>query len=232
MISSDPDRPAATEPEAPIDEAQAELAEHIAFRLGDTIIAMDHDLDTLTLRVGRDDVRDVARFLRADGRCVFTILIDLCAVDYPQRAERFEVVYHFLSCPHNQRLRMVTTTTEDLPVPSLCSVFPVADWYEREAFDLYGVLFADHPDLRRILTDYGFRGHPLRKDFPLTGRVEVRYDAILERVVREPVRLPQEFRELDFASPWEGDFAAARSHEGLGEDAVAATPPKPEHPKD
>lgn len=143
-------------------------------------------------------------FLRDDTNCLFKILVDVCGVDYPEREERFEVVYHLLSLKHNQRIRVKVSTDEDTPVPSVVGVFSTANWFEREVWDLYGVFFSDHPDLRRILTDYGFEGHPLRKDFPLTGYVEVRYDDEQKRVVYEPVKLTQEFRRFDFLSPWEG----------------------------
>jgi NADH-quinone oxidoreductase subunit C len=135
---------------------------------------------------------------------LFEVLIDICGVDYPARSERFDVVYHLLSPRRNLRIRVKVTTDEDRPVPSLVDVFPAANWFEREAYDMYGILFSGHPDLRRILTDYGFEGYPLRKDFPLTGYVEVRYDDEQKRVVYEPVRLNQEFRSFDFESPWEG----------------------------
>jgi len=147
---------------------------------------------------------DVMRFLRDDAKCLFQMLVDLCGVDYPEREQRFEVVYNLLSLKHNRRLRVKVNTGEDQPVPSVAAVFQTAGWFEREAWDLYGIYFADHPDLRRLLTDYGFEGHPLRKDFPLTGRVEVRYDTEQKRVVYEPVKLTQEFRSFDFVSPWEG----------------------------
>jgi NADH-quinone oxidoreductase subunit C len=143
----------------------------------------------------------VIRFLRDDG---FVSIVDICGVDYPERAERFEVVYHLLNPRKNLRIRVKLSTDDTEPVPSITTIFPGADWYEREAYDLYGVLFTGHPDLRRILTDYGFDGHPLRKDFPLTGFVEVRYDEERKRVVYEPVRLAQEFRTFDYLSPWEG----------------------------
>ena len=143
-------------------------------------------------------------FLRDDSNCLFKMLIDVCGVDYPDREERFEVVYHLLSLKHNQRLRVKIAAGEEQPVPSIAGVFSAAGWFEREAWDLYGIYFADHPDLRRLLTDYGFEGHPLRKDFPLTGYVEVRYDNEQKRVVYEPVKLTQEFRTFDFESPWEG----------------------------
>ena len=142
--------------------------------------------------------------MRDDTQCQFEQLIDICGVDYPERAKRFDVVYHLLSPRRNQRIRIKCETDADTPVPSVVDVFPAANWYEREAYDMYGILFSGHPDLRRILTDYGFQGFPLRKDFPLTGYVEVRYDDDQKRVVYEPVKLTQEFRSFDFESPWEG----------------------------
>ncbi len=158
----------------------------------------------LTLYVGRDQIANVLRYLRDDPRCLFTQLLDICGVDYPGREFRFDVVYHLLSPQLNHRIRVKIEADDATPVPSVVSIFPSANWYEREAFDLYGILFSGHPDLRRILTDYGFQGHPLRKDFPLTGFVEVRYSEEQKRVIYEPVRLPQEFRNFDFLSPWEG----------------------------
>ncbi|MDP1736059.1 MAG: NADH-quinone oxidoreductase subunit C [Caulobacter sp.] len=154
-------------------------------------------------------------FLRdhADGR--FHQLIDLCGVDYPERPLRFDVVYHMLSLVKNHRIRLKVQTDEDTPVPSVCGLFPAADWFEREAFDMYGIFFSDHPDLRRLLTDYGFHGHPLRKDFPMTGYVEVRYDDELRRVVYEPVKIA-EFRQFDFLSPWEGASYALPGDEKAG----------------
>ena len=147
---------------------------------------------------------DLLTHLRDASDCLFACFIDLCGVDYPERARRFDVVYHLLSPRHNRRIRVKVEADETTPVPSIISVFPAANWFEREAYDLYGILFGGHPDLRRILTDYGFDGYPLRKDFPLTGYVEVRYDDEQKRVVYEPVRLTQEFRNFDFLSPWEG----------------------------
>ncbi|MFT4077700.1 NADH-quinone oxidoreductase subunit C [Rhodomicrobium sp.] len=158
----------------------------------------------LTVVADRAHIPALAAFLRDDPAWRFTTLIDICGADYPERAERFDVVYHLLSVYQNLRVRLKTATDASTPVPSLVSVFPAANWFEREAYDLYGILFQGHPDLRRILTDYGFRGHPLRKDFPLTGFVELRYDEEQKRVVYEPVKLPQEFRSFDFLSPWEG----------------------------
>jgi NADH-quinone oxidoreductase subunit C len=180
------------------------LAEAIKAGVGAAVSGTAIAFGELTIEVDRDSVADVVRFLRDDPACRFKILIDVCGADYPDRAERFEVVYHFLSVHHNLRLRMKTATGGTATVPSIAGLFPAANWYEREAYDLYGILFEGHPDLRRILTDYGFRGHPLRKDFPLTGFVEVRYDETQKRVVYEPVKLTQEFRNFDFLSPWEG----------------------------
>ncbi|MBU1385791.1 MAG: NADH-quinone oxidoreductase subunit C [Alphaproteobacteria bacterium] len=156
----------------------------------------------LTLVAERGRILEVLTVLR--DRFGFQQLLDICGVDFPDREERFEVVYHLLSLTRNARVRVKVTTDEVQPVPSAVSVFPCADWFEREAFDMYGMLFSDHPDLRRLLTDYGFQGHPLRKDFPMTGYVEVRYDDEQKRVVYEPVKLTQEFRNFDFQSPWEG----------------------------
>ena len=156
------------------------------------------------MKTTRADILEVIRFLHDDSRCRFISFTDLCGVDYPERAERFDVVYHLLSPTQNLRIRVKLTTDENSPVPSITDIFPGAVWFEREAYDMYGILFSDHPDLRRILTDYGFDGHPLRKDFPLTGFVEVRYDEERKRVVYEPVKLAQEFRSFDYLSPWEG----------------------------
>jgi NADH-quinone oxidoreductase subunit C len=158
----------------------------------------------LTVTVARDGIVDVLTKLRDDPNCRFEVLLDICGVDYPERGERFDVVYHLLSPRLNQRLRVKLKTDETTPVASVNNVFPAANWYEREAYDMYGIRFTGHPDLRRILTDYGFQGYPLRKDFPLTGYVEVRYDDEKKRVVYEPVKLTQEFRDFDFESPWEG----------------------------
>jgi len=156
----------------------------------------------LTLTCHRDRIVEVLTDLR--DRFGFQQLLDVCGADYPDRAERFDVVYHLLSLTRNIRVRVKVTTDEVAPVPSAIAVYPSAGWFEREAFDMYGILFSDHPDLRRLLTDYGFSGHPLRKDFPMTGYVEVRYDEAQKRVVYEPVKLTQEFRNFDFLSPWEG----------------------------
>ena len=166
----------------------------------------DHEVKhgELTITGEASQIVKIATFLRDDSACQFVSIIDVTAIDWPSRAQRFDVVYHFLSPRLNQRIRVKVMTDEETPVPSITSVFRGAEWFEREAFDLYGVLFTGHPDMRRLLTDYGFDGHPLRKDFPLTGYVEVRYDDEQKRVVYEPVRLNQEFRTFDFLSPWEG----------------------------
>ena len=160
--------------------------------------------DEVTVNVAAGVFVDTVTFLRDDPRCQFYCFIDLCGVDYPAREKRFDVVVHLMSPRLNHRIRIKTQTDEMTPVPSLIGVFPAANWYEREAYDLYGILFSGHPDLRRLLTDYGFEGHPLRKDFPMTGFVEVRYDDEQKRVVNEPVKLTQEYRRFDFLSPWEG----------------------------
>jgi NADH-quinone oxidoreductase subunit C len=187
-----------------MNEALKELSDHIAAAMGAHILSSEIRHGELMLRVQREAVARVMKFLRDDANCQFKMLVDLCGVDWPERPERLEVIYNLLSLNHNQRVRVKVSTNEDTPVPSVTSVFSAAGWFEREAWDLYGILFSDHPDLRRILTDYGFQGHPLRKDFPLTGYVEVRYDEEQKRVVYQPVRLTQEFRGFDFMSPWEG----------------------------
>lgn len=185
-------------------EALRDLAGYIEERLDGKIGAALVAHGELTLAVAAGDIVDVLSFLKRDVQCQFISFIDICGADYPTREKRFEVVYHLLSPRQNMRIRVKVATDEDTPVPSATSVFPGADWFEREAYDLYGILFTGHPELRRILTDYGFEGHPLRKDFPVTGFVEVRYDDEVKRVVYEPVELKQEFRNFDFLSPWEG----------------------------
>jgi len=185
-------------------EILKELGEYVEAKLGPTVRASSVRYGELTLTADRDQIGRVLRFLRDDGRCRFEVLIDICGVDYPERAERFDVVYHLLSPRINQRIRVKLATDEATPVASAVEIFSAANWYEREAYDMYGILFSGHPDLRRLLTDYGFQGFPLRKDFPLTGYVEVRYDDERKRVVYEPVKLTQEFRTFDFESPWEG----------------------------
>jgi NADH-quinone oxidoreductase subunit C len=190
--------------QAELGGALNELGAYLADKLGDRLSGQGIAFRELTLNVGRDALLEVVQFLHDDPQCRFVSIVDVCGVDYPGRAERFDVVYHLLSPTRNLRIRLKVTTDDSHPVPSITSIFPGADWYEREAYDLYGILFSGHPDLRRILTDYGFDGHPLRKDFPLTGFVEVRYDEERKRVVYEPVKLAQEFRNFDYLSPWEG----------------------------
>jgi NADH-quinone oxidoreductase subunit C len=188
----------------PVEQRLTELADHLAAALPSVVSGCEiHHLE-LSVRVEREALAEVLRFLRDDPKCRFTILCDICGVDYPDRPLRFEVVYNLLSMSFNQRVRLKVATNEEDPVPSATAVFSSAGWWEREAWDLFGIYFAGNPDLRRILTDYGFEGHPMRKDFPLTGYVEVRYDEQQKRVVYEPVRLQQEFRRFDFLSPWEG----------------------------
>lgn len=181
-----------------------DLGEHITRALGTVIVSQQVAYGELTLTVEKDAIVAVATFLRDDPRCRFISFIDVCGADYPARDERFDVVYHFMSPHLNQRVRVKVMTDDVTPVPSITGVFKGAEWFEREAYDLYGILFSGHGDLRRILTDYGFDGHPLRKDFPTTGFVEVRYDETRKRVVYEPVKLMQEYRSFDYLSPWEG----------------------------
>lgn len=189
---------------APMDESLTELGEHIHGTLEDSVLGFEIAFGELTIRAQAQSIARVLKFLRDDPACRFSTLIDITGVDYPERPSRFDVVYHLLSMYQNHRIRVSVQTDEDTPVPSVVPVYPAANWFERETFDMYGVYFSDHPDLRRILTDYGFNGYPLRKDFPLTGYVEVRYDDDEKRVVYEPVKLVQEFRNFDFMSPWEG----------------------------
>jgi NADH-quinone oxidoreductase subunit C len=185
-------------------EALNGLATYIRETRGALISDAVISFGELTLTATADNLIALLTFLRDDERCGFINFTDICGVDWPQRPDRFDVVYHLLSPKQNLRIRVKVVTGEDKPVPSACAVYPGADWFEREAYDMYGILFTGHPDLRRILTDYGFEGYPLRKDFPTTGFVEVRYDDEAKRVVYEPVELKQEFRNFDFMSPWEG----------------------------
>lgn len=187
-----------------MDKALKELGEYVQDTLGDAVTSSAMRLGELSIEINRDDILKVLKFLRDDVNCQFLTLLDVCGVDYPEDGERFEIVYHMLSMTHNNRIRIKLRTDEDTPVASVTSLFNAANWWEREIWDMFGVAFIDHPDLRRILTDYGFEGHPLRKDFPLTGYVEVRYDDEQKRIVYEPVKLTQEFRSFDFLSPWEG----------------------------
>lgn len=181
-----------------------ELAEVVAGALGSDALSVDVAFGEVSAVVQRERIVEAVTLLRDRPDLGFISIIDVCGVDYPERADRFDVVYHLLSPTRNARLRLKVTTDEETPVPSITSVFPGAVWFEREAYDLLGILFSGHPELRRLLTDYGFDGHPLRKDFPMTGYVEVRYDDTQKRVVYEPVKLNQEFRNFDFLSPWEG----------------------------
>ena len=185
-------------------ETLQELGAFVASKLGSAVTGFHVAFGELTVEAEAAEIIRVLEFVRDDAECNFVCFIDICGVDYPDREKRFDVVYHLLSPYKNRRIRVKVMTDEDTAVPSVISVFPAANWYERETFDLYGVLFSNHPDLRRILTDYGFAGHPLRKDFPLTGYVEVRWDDEVKRVVYEPVKLTQEFRAFDYLSPWEG----------------------------
>ncbi|CAO3354250.1 NADH-quinone oxidoreductase subunit C [Azospirillum melinis] len=186
------------------EQALKELGDVIAAKIGGDVLRVEVKLGELMVTVKRPAILAVLTALRDDPDTRFEQLTDITAVDYPDRAERFEVVYQLLSYTHNRRMRVKLATDEDTPVPSAVSVFSAANWFEREAWDLFGVFFENHPDLRRILTDYGFEGHPFRKDFPLTGYVEARYDEDQKRVIYEPVRLTQDFRAFDFLSPWEG----------------------------
>jgi len=187
-----------------MNQALTELGEYVLSALPNDVQRAEQAHDELTLFIARRRVVRVLSFLRDDPNTAFKLLVDLCGVDYPEREERFDVVYNLLSLKLNHRIRVKLHTDEDTPVPTVTGVFSTAGWFEREAWDLYGIFFSDNPDLRRLLTDYGFEGHPMRKDFPLTGRVEVRYDEEQKRVVYEPVRLTQDFRSFDFMSPWEG----------------------------
>jgi NADH-quinone oxidoreductase subunit C len=205
-------------------QALKELAGHLDATLGDYLQSSGITRGELTLHVCIEALERIVRFLRDDSACRFEMLIDVCGVDYPEREPRFDVVYHLLSVSNNLRIRVKVGVEEEGAVPSVCALYSTAGWFEREVWDMFGVYFTDHPDLRRILTDYGFEGHPLRKDFPLTGYVETRYDDDQKRVVYEPVNLTQEFRSFDFMSPWEGaeyilpdeDKADGASGEGEG----------------
>lgn len=185
-------------------EALQELGAQIAAKRPDCVLSWDVAFDELNVDVAPANIAGLVEFLKTDSSCKFSSLVDITAVDYPERAKRFDVVYHFLSMYRNQRIRLRVAIREDDMLPSIVDVHPSANWFEREVFDMFGILFSGHPDLRRILTDYGFRGYPLRKDFPTTGYTEVRYDEAEKRVVYEPVSLVQEYRQFDFMSPWEG----------------------------
>jgi NADH-quinone oxidoreductase subunit C len=210
-------------------DALKELGEYIAQATADAVTGVDIARGELTLLARADRLVPLITFLRDDGTANFKLLVDICGVDWPARTPRFDVVYHLLSLSQNQRCRVKVQTDEDTPVPSITGVYSAAGWFEREAWDMYGILFSGHPDLRRILTDYGFEGHPLRKDFPLTGHVELRYDEAQKRVVYEPVTLPQEFRRFDFLSPWEGARAILPGDEKA---TAAEDEPRPAKGKD
>ena len=186
------------------DEALKELGATIELKRPDNVLGWEVAFSELNVTVTLASLVPFVEFLKSNGNCQFSSLVDITAVDYPERDARFDVVYHFLSMYQNHRIRVKVAVREDDMVPSIIDVHPSANWFEREVFDMFGILFSGHPDLRRILTDYGFRGHPLRKDFPTTGYTEVRYDEVQKRVVYEPVKLVQEYRQFDFMSPWEG----------------------------
>ncbi|MEY8830614.1 NADH-quinone oxidoreductase subunit C [Sedimentitalea sp. XS_ASV28] len=185
-------------------DALKELGTHIELKRPDSVLSWDVSHGELNVDVTPGSIVPFVEFLKSDATCRFSTLVDITAVDYPDRAKRFDVVYHFLSMYQNHRIRLRVGLRDEDMVPSIIEVHPSANWFEREVFDMFGILFTGHPDLRRILTDYGFRGHPLRKDFPTTGYIEVRYDEAEKRVVYEPVSLVQEYRQFDFMSPWEG----------------------------
>ena len=185
-------------------EALNELGAQIELKRPDCVLSWEVTHDELTVHVTPNALVGFAEFLKTDSRCKFSTLVDITAVDHPDREARFDVVYHFLSMYQNHRIRVKVAVREEDMLASLVEVYPAANWFEREVFDMFGILFTGHPDLRRILTDYGFRGYPLRKDFPTTGYNEVRYDEAQKRVVYEPVNLVQEYRQFDFMSPWEG----------------------------
>src|SRR5260221_9657153 len=202
-------------------QALKDLGDYISSALSADVIGSEIAHGQLVVRVQRESIVRCLAFLRDDPKCLFKVMIDLCGVDYPDRPERFEVVYHLLSLTLNHRIRLKVATDEETPVPSIVTLYSAAGWFEREAWDLFGIYFADNPDLRRLLTDYGFEGHPLRKDFPLPGYVELRYDEAQKAVVYEPAKLKQEFRSFDFLSPWEGmdhvlpgDAKATKNGEG------------------
>lgn len=185
-------------------DALHDLGTRIERAMHDEIRGFEIAHGELTVRAAVAHIATVIQYLQSNSACQFTTLIDITAVDYPAREKRFELVYHLLSMQKNHRIRVKCAVREDQLVPSILPVFPSANWFEREVYDMYGIMFSDHPDLRRLLTDYGFQGHPLRKDFPTTGYVEMRYDEVQKRCIYEPVQLVQEYRQFDFMSPWEG----------------------------
>ncbi len=187
-----------------MNEALDELGSHIEVKRPDCVLGWNISFGELNIDVAPANIAGLIDFLKADPNCKFATLVDITAVDHPDRSKRFTVVYHLLSMYQNARVRLRVAIREDETLPTITSTHPCANWPERETFDMFGIIFSDHPDLRRLLTDYGFRGHPLRKDFPTTGYTEVRYDEVQKRVVYEPVRLTQDYRQFDFMSPWEG----------------------------
>ncbi len=210
---------------APVIPARDDIVDQVRAALGTAFLSAKDEVDEVSIDVARESVADALTILR--DRFDYQQLMEIAGVDYPERAERFEVVYHLLSVTRNHRLRVRVSTDEEQPVPTVTGVYPVAGWLEREVFDMYGVIFAGNPDLRRILTDYGFRGHPQRKDFPLTGYVEMRYSEELKRVVYEPVSLAQDFRSFDFLSPWEGaEYVVPGDEKARPEAPGAPTPLK------
>jgi NADH-quinone oxidoreductase subunit C len=200
-----------------MDKLQA-LKEYLEAQLAENCYQASIVKGELCIEVNREAVVDVMAFLHDDANCLFKSLVDIAGVDYPEREDRFDVVYQLLSHQHNMRIRVKVSTDEQSTVPSVVAIYPSSGWYEREAWDLYGIMFAGNPDLRRILTDYGFDGHPLRKDFPLTGFVEMRYDEEKKQVVYEPVKLPQAYRNFDYLSPWEGAKYALPNDKNLGDE--------------
>ena len=203
-----------------MDQGLQDLGDYIKASLQNDIIRIQDICGELIVAVYPEKIADVLMFLRNVGNCQFKILIDICGVDYPQRNPRFEVVYNLLSLTQNQRIRIKLLVDEEISVPTATGVYSSAGWFEREAWDLYGIIFSNHDDLRRILTDYGFEGHPLRKDFPLTGHVEVRYDESQKRVVYDPVKLTQDYRTFDFLSPWEGMTADLPGDEKASDEPI------------
>lgn len=212
--------PHRSETKRQMSEALSELETYLEVKLGAAMQGSQIAFGELTIEADAVEIPKVLKFLRDDGRCRFEVLIDIAGVDWPGRPLRFDVVYHLLSPRSGQRVRVKIQADDTTPVPSATGIFSAANWYEREAYDMYGILFSDHPDLRRILTDYGFQGHPMRKEFPLTGHLEVRYDDDQKRVVYEPVKLTQEFRTFDFESPWE-----APEYILPGDEKASGTPP-------
>ena len=187
-----------------MDEALNELEDFLQSKFSDEITSTDISYDQLTVNINVSSLEQITSFLKLNSVCQFRTLIDITAVDYPEEEYRFQLIYHYLSMHQNIRIRIKIPVKDEEIVPSITSVFPAANWFEREVFDMYGILFGSHPDMRRLLTDYGFKGHPLRKDFPTTGYLEVRYDQEKKKVIYEPVKLNQEYRRFDFVSPWEG----------------------------